>query len=367
MPNVSYDFEPTLDQIKRLPKAVLHDHLDGGLRPETVIELAEQIGYQKLPTTDPVELATWFEESCNSGSLERYLETFDHTIAVMQSREAIIRVAREAALDLARDGVVYAEVRGAPELFTSEELSLDQVIEATTEGFALGVADAKAEGLTIRVEQILCALRQNAFATEVAHKVVEYRDQHVVGFDIAGPEDGFPAKNYIEAFDYLREQNAHFTIHAGEAYGPASIWQAIQICGTDRIGHGVRIIEDIDFSGPTPQLGRLASYVRDRRIPLELCPTSNLQTGAAKDYASHPITILEQLRFRVTINTDNRLMSRTSMSNEMALMVRDAGWTLTDLQRVSINALKSAFIPFDERLEIIENIIKPGYAAIAAE
>ena len=364
---MSFESKPTLDQIKRAPKAVLHDHLDGGLRPATIIELAKEIGYTKLPTTDPAELATWFEESCNSGSLVRYLETFDHTIAVMQTREAIVRVAREAALDLARDGVVYAEVRGAPELFTQQGLTLNQVIEATTEGFDQGVAEAAREGLTIRVEQILCALRQNDFADEVSHKVVEYRDRHVVGFDIAGPEDGFPAKDYLSAFDYLREQNAHFTIHAGEAFGPASIWQAIQICGTDRIGHGVRIVEDIDFTGPTPKLGALAAYVRDRRIPLELCPTSNIQTGAAKDYATHPIGVLEKLRFRITINTDNRLMSGTSMTEEMAHIVDAASWTLTDLQRVTINALKSAFIPFDERLKIIEEIVKPRYAAIAAE
>jgi adenosine deaminase len=285
----------------------------------------------------------------------------------MQSREAIIRVAREAAIDLARDGVVYAEVRGAPELFTRNGLTLNGVIEATTEGFAQGMAQAKSEGLTIRVEQILCALRQNDFADEVAGKVIEYRDRHVVAFDIAGPEDGFPAKNYLSAFDSLREANAHFTIHAGEAFGTASIWQAIQICGADRIGHGVRIVEDIERTPSGPKLGALASYIRDRRIPLELCPTSNLQTGAAKDYASHPIIELEKLRFRVTINTDNRLMSGTNMSNEMAQIVEAGGWTLTDLQRVTVNALKSAFIPFDERLAIIEEIVKPRYAALAAE
>ena len=364
---MSLTSRPIQDQIKRAPKAVLHDHLDGGLRPQTIIELAKEIGYNGLPSNDPIELATWFEESANSGSLVRYLETFEHTVAVMRSREAIIRVAREAVVDLARDGVVYAEIRGAPELFVTDQLDLDGVIAATTEGFALGMTDAKAEGLSIRAEQILCALRQNDFANEVAHKVVQYRDQHVVGFDIAGPEDGFPAKNYSEAFDYLRQENAHFTIHAGEAFGPASIWQAIQLCGSDRIGHGVRIIEDIDFSQSVPKLGRLASYVRDRRIALELCPTSNIQTGAASDYATHPITILKNLGFRITINTDNRLMSNTTVSNEMQHLVASAGWTLGDLQLATVNSLKSAFIPFDERKAIIENIINPGYAALAVE
>jgi len=364
---VSLTKKPTPDQVKRVPKAVIHDHLDGGLRPETLIEIAEQIGYDKLPTHDPVKLADWFEESCSSGTLVRYLETFDHTIAVMQTEENIIRVAREAAIDLARDNVVYAEVRGAPELFTRQGLTLDQVIEATTEGYRQGMAEAKAEGKAIRVEQILCALRQNNEADEVATKVVKYRDQHVVGFDIAGPEDGFPPTLQQTAFDYLRQANAHFTIHAGEAYGLPSIWQAIQMCGAERLGHGVRIMDDIDMSGSEPKLGLLASYVRDRRIPLEICPTSNLQTGAAKNFASHPIGALEKLRFRVTINTDNRLMSRTSMSNEMQQAVAAFDWTFQDLQRVTINALKSAFIPFEERLAIIEKIVKPAYAEISGE
>ena len=358
---------PTKEQIKRLPKALLHDHLDGGLRPETIIELANEIGYQALPTQDPVKLADWFEESCNSGSLVRYLETFEHTIAVMQTKEAIIRVARECALDLARDGVVYAEVRGAPELFTQKGLTLDEVIEATSEGYRLGVKDAAAEGFKIRVESLLCALRQNDQAQAVAEKVVKYRDLGVVGFDIAGPEDGFPPTNQLDTFNYLRQEDAHFTIHAGEAYGLPSIWQAIQMCGAERLGHGVRIIEDIDFSGATPKLGRLASYVRDRRIPLELCPTSNLQTGAAKDIASHPIGALAKLRFRVTLNTDNRLMSRTSMTHEMSEVVNAFDWNFQDLQRVTINALKSSFIPFEERLAIIEEVVKPAYAAIASE
>ena len=358
---------PTTEQIKRLPKALLHDHLDGGLRPETIIELANEIGYQSLPTQDPVKLADWFEESCNSGSLVRYLETFEHTIAVMQTKEAIIRVARECALDLARDGVVYAEVRGAPELFTQKSLTLDEVIEATSEGYRLGVKDAAAEGFKIRVESLLCALRQNDQAQIVAEKVVKYRDLGVVGFDIAGPEDGFPPTNQLDTFNYLRQEDAHFTIHAGEAYGLPSIWQAIQMCGAERLGHGDRIIEDIDFTGAKPKLGRLSAYVRDRRIPLELCPTSNLQTGAAKDIASHPIGALAKLRFRVTLNTDNRLMSRTSMSHEMEEVVKAFDWNFQDLQRVTINALKSSFIPFEERLAIIDEVVKPAYAAIASE
>ena len=364
---MSLDKTPTSDQIKRVPKALLHDHLDGGLRPETIIEIAQQIGYKKLPTDDPKKLADWFEESCNSHSLVRYLETFSHTIAVMQSKEAIIRVSRECAIDLARDGVVYAEVRGAPELFTEQGLSLDQVVEATLEGYKQGMAEAAREGNKIRVESLLCGMRQNNRSQEPAAAVVKYRNKGVVGFDIAGPEDGFPPTNQLETFEYLRKENAHFTIHAGEAYGLPSIWEAIQICGAERLGHGVRIIDDIDFSGDKPKLGPLASYVRDRRIPLELCPTSNLQTGAAKTYSEHPIGMLAKLRFRVTLNTDNRLMSRTSMSNEMSECVKSFGWKFADLQRVTVNALKSSFIPFEERLEIIEKVVKPAYAVISAE
>ena len=357
---------PTAEQIKRLPKALIHDHLDGGLRPQTIIDLAAEINY-KLPKNNADELADWYFDSCNSGSLELYLETFEHVIAVMQTRAAIIRVASECALDLARDGVVYAEVRGAPELFTRQGLTLDEVIEATIEGYRQGEKAAAAEGFKIRVESLLCALRQNSVAQEIAEKVVKYRDLGVVGFDIAGPEDGFPPTNQLDTFNYLRQENAHFTIHAGEAYGLPSIWQAIQMCGAERLGHGVRIVDDIDFSGSKPKLGRLSAYVRDRRIPLELCPTSNLQTGAAKSIATHPIGALAKLRFRVTINTDNRLMSRTSMTNEMVEVVQAFDWTFQDLQRVTINALKSSFIPFEERLAIIEEVVKPGYLAIASE
>ncbi len=358
---------PTPDQIKRVPKALLHDHLDGGLRPETIIEIAQKIGYKKLPTEDPKKLAAWFEESCNSHSLVRYLETFSHTIAVMQTKEAIIQVARECAIDLARDSVVYAEVRGAPELFTEQGLSIDQVVEATTEGYKQGMAEAAREGKNIRVESLLCGMRQNNRSQEAAAAVVKYHNKGVVGFDIAGPEDGFPPTNQLETFEYLRKENAHFTIHAGEAYGLPSIWEAIQICGAERLGHGVRIIDDIDLSSSTPKLGALASYVRDRRIPLELCPTSNLQTGAAKTYREHPIGTLAKLRFRVTLNTDNRLMSNTTMTNEMTQCVKSFDWKFADLQRVTVNALKSSFIPFEERLEIIEKIVKPAYATISAE
>ena len=362
----SFDRKPTLAEVIALPKALLHDHLDGGLRPQTIIEIADDIGYDKLPTRDPEKLADWFQDACNSGSLVRYLETFDHTIAVMQRWEDLIRVARECVVDLARDGVVYAEVRGAPELFTTQGLSIDKVVEATLEGYRQGMAEAASEGKQIRVESILCALRQNHRDRETARAVVKFRDKGVVGFDIAGPEDGFPPTNQLQTFEYLRRENAHFTIHAGEAYGLPSIWEAIQYCGAERLGHGVRIIDDIDFSTPEPTIGRLAAYIRDRRIPLEVCPTSNIQTGVASMLKEHPIGKLSQLRFRVTINTDNRLMSRTSLSNELYQLVETFDWTFADLQRVTVNAMKSAFIPFEERLAIIEEIVKPGFTKIVS-
>lgn len=357
---------PTEDQVKRLPKALLHDHLDGGLRPQTIIDIAQEIGHT-LPTYDAAELAEWFRASCDSGSLVRYLETFAHTVAVMQRREDIVRVARECAVDLARDGVVYAEVRMAPELLTEKGLLLTQVIEAILEGFRAGEAEAKSEGRDIRLTSLLCGMRQNNRSQEVAELAVKYRDQGVVGFDIAGPEDGFPPSDQLSTFEYLRRENAHFTIHAGEAYGLPSIWEAIQLCGAERLGHGVRIVDDIDFNHSPARLGRLAAYVRDRRVPLELCPSSNIQTGVADSFAHHPLARLAKLRFRVTINTDNRLMSATSMSREMYQMVKECDWTFQDLQRVTINALKSAFIPFEERLAIIEEVIKPNFQKISGE
>ena len=357
---------PTPAQIKRLPKALLHDHLDGGLRPQTIIDIAKEIGHE-LPSYDAVELAEWFRASCDSGSLVRYLETFAHTVAVMQRREDIVRVARECAVDLARDGVVYAEVRRAPELLTEKGLTLSAAIEAILEGFSAGEKEAKTEGNTIRVTLLLCGMRQNQLSQEVAELAVKYRERGVVGFDIAGPEDGFPPSDQLDTFEYLRRENAHFTIHAGEAYGLPSIWEAIQLCGAERLGHGVRIIDDIDLNHTPPRLGKLAAYVRDRRIPLEMCPSSNIQTGAAANFADHPIGDLAKLRFRVTVNTDNRLMSATSMSREMSELVTAFNWSFLDLQRVTINALKSSFIPFEERLAIIETVVKPAYLAISAE
>ncbi len=352
--------------IARAPKVLLHDHLDGGLRPQTIIDLAAQAGHE-LPSQDADGLGRWFTDSADSGSLERYLETFDHTVAVMQTAANLRRVARECVLDLAADGVVYAEVRYAPEQHLQGHLSLNQVVEAVRDGFVEGQDEARRDGRPIVVRQLLTAMRHQARSMEIAELTVAYRDQGVVGFDIAGAEAGYPPTRHLDAFEYLQRENAHFTIHAGEAFGLPSIWQAIQWCGADRLGHGVRIIDDIHVGGDgVPTLGRLASYVRDKRIPLEMCPSSNIQTGAAASIAEHPIGTLTKLRFRVTVNTDNRLMSGTSMSQEMAKLVDAFGYGMDDLRWFTINAMKSAFLPFDERLEIIDEQIKPAYAVLAA-
>ncbi len=358
------DYQPSPTQVLRAPKVLLHDHLDGGLRPQTVIELAAACGHV-LPTDDAADLQQWFTAAAASGSLVQYLETFAHTVAVMQTAEAIERVAHECAYDLALDGVVYAEVRFAPELHTAAGLSLRAVIDAVLAGFASGSEAAAAAGHPIRVGALLTAMRTADLAEQVATLVVEYRDRGVVGFDIAGAEKGFPPTQHLAAFNYLRRENAHFTIHAGEAYGLPSIWEAIALCGAERLGHGLRIVDDISVHDGRYQLGRLAAYVRDRRIPLELCPTSNLHTAAAPSMDQHPIGMLHDLGFRVTLNTDNRLMSGVSMTSEMQAMVDTFAWTVADLQRVTINGMKSAFIPFDERLRLINDIIKPGYAALA--
>ncbi|MBB5934845.1 adenosine deaminase [Streptomyces zagrosensis] len=359
---------PSPEQIRRAPKALLHDHLDGGLRPATIVELADEVGYQGLPVTDPAALGDWFQAAADSGSLERYLETFAHTCAVMQTTEALRRVAAECAEDLAADGVVYAEVRYAPEQHLERGLTLEQVVEAVNDGFREGERRAREAGHRIRVGALLTAMRHAARALEIAELANRYRDLGVVGFDIAGAEAGFPPTRHLDAFEYLKRENNHFTIHAGEAFGLPSIWQALQWCGADRLGHGVRIIDDIEVADDGGiKLGRLASYVRDKRIPLELCPTSNLQTGAASSYAEHPIGLLRRLHFRATVNTDNRLMSGTSMSREFEHLVSTFRYTLDDMQWFTVNAMKSAFIPFDERLAMINDVIKPGYAELKAE
>ncbi len=359
-----------VDLIPSLPKVVLHDHLDGGLRPQTVLELADAVGHP-LPAQDAVALADWFQQAADSGSLVRYLETFDHTIAVMQTPEALARVAKEAVLDLAADGVVYAEQRWAPEQHLQRGMSLPETVEAVQAGIDAGIAEAAARGQVIRVGQLVTAMRHADRWREIAELAVAYRGAGVVGFDIAGAEDGFPPDRHAEVWRFLADNDFPVTIHAGEAAGVPSIAQAVHLGQADRIGHGVRIVEDIAFGtdsdgSPLATLGSLAHWVRDHQIPLEVCPVSNLQTGAtdARTIAEHPITRLKELDFAVTLNTDNRLMSRTSMTHEMTRLVTEAGWTIDDLADVTVTAAWGAFVHHDERRAIVDDLVLPGYQTI---
>jgi adenosine deaminase len=351
---------PTLEDIRRAPKVLLHDHLDGGLRPATVVELADACGYTALPTTDVTKLGGWFRGGAHSGSLVRYLETFSHTVGVMQTADALARVARECAEDLAADGVVYAEVRFAPELHTERGLSLDAIVEAVLDGLRVGSGGT---GLHARV--LLTAMRHQARSLEIAELAIRWRDRGVLGFDIAGAEAGNPPTRHLDAFQYIQRANGHYTIHAGEAFGLPSIWEAVQWCNADRLGHGVRVVDDIavDPDGQAT-LGALANYVRDTRVPLEMCPSSNVHTGAAASIETHPIGLLRDLRFRVTVNTDNRLMSDVTLSSEFATLIDAFGYGWSDIRWFTLNAMKSAFLPFDQRLDLIDTVIKPGYDAL---
>ncbi|MCP3939113.1 MAG: adenosine deaminase [Actinomycetia bacterium] len=351
-----------VETIRSLPKVVLHDHLDGGVRPQTIIDLASENDYTRLPTTDPDELAAWVQRGANRLDLVLYLETFAHTVGVMQTKDSLERIAYEAGVDLAADGVVYAEVRFAPELHTERGLSLDEVVESVHAGFDRASAET---GIVLGV---LCtAMRHQARSLEIAELAVRHRDKGVVGFDIAGAEAGNPPTRHLDAFHFVQRHNFHFTIHAGEAYGPPSIWEAVQYCGAERLGHGVRIVDNINFDDDGEvQLGGLAAYIRDCRIPLEVCPTSNVHTGAVASVEAHPIDLLKRLKFRVTVNTDNRLMSNVTMTSEMKVLVDTFGYDLTDIQWLTINGMKSSFWPFDDRLRIINEVIKPAYAEALA-
>jgi adenosine deaminase len=346
--------------LKSLPKVLLHEHLDGVLRPKTVIELAKSAKYDQLPTEDADELARWFHQGANQGSLPKYLEGFVHTIAVMQTEEALERVAYEQAEDLSRDGVVYFETRFAPIFHTRKGLSHQQVVSAVLKGLERGRKD-----FGISSGLIICAMRNMDVSLEMAELAVDFRERGVVGFDLAGEEGGYPPKKHVEAFHYIQRQNFNITVHAGEGFGKESIWQAIQYCGAHRIGHGTRLIDDIAVAdGKAVKLGDLAQYVLDKRIPLEICLLSNVHTGAARSLSEHPFKILYQEKFRVTLNTDNRLMSDTTMTKEFEAAKDTFGLSLEDFEKITINAMKSAFLPYDQRCDFIYSVIKPGYAKV---
>src|SRR5712671_5149975 len=348
------------DVLQSLPKVLLHEHLDGVLRPATIIELAKSARYRELPTEDPEDLARWFHQGANQGSLPKYLEGFAHTIAVMQTEEALERVAYEQAEDLSGDGVVYFETRFAPVFHTREGLTHQQVVSAVLKGLERGQKE-----FGISPGLIMCAMRNMDVSLEMAELAVDFRERGVVGFDLAGEEGGFPPKKHVDAFHFIQRQNFNITIHAGEGYGKESIWQAIQYCGAHRIGHGTRLIDDIAIAeGKAVKLGDLAQYVLDKRIPLEICLISNVHTGATPSMAEHPFRILYQEKFRVTLNTDNRLMSDTTMTQEFEAAANTFGLSLDDFEKITINAMKSAFLPYDQRCRFIYSVIKPEYARI---
>lgn len=352
--------------IQKLPKVLLHDHLDGGLRPQTVIELAKDMGTKKLPTTDPGELQIWFNRGAQRGSLSLYLEGFAYTTGVMQTEEALERVAYEMMEDMHNDNVVYVETRFSPVFHTNKGLHWEEIVVAVLRGLERGRKDFNVEyGL------IICAMRDKKLSEEMAELAVDFRERGVVGFDLAGEEGGYPPKKHVDAFHYIQRENFNITVHAGEAFGKESIWQAIQWCGAHRIGHATRLIEDMKVSDDDPtevvSMGYLAQYVLDKRIPLEICLTSNVDTGAVKSVAEHPFGVYHRYKFRVALNTDNRLMSNTTMTKEYKLAHDVLKLSLDDLEKLSLNAMKSAFAPYKKRIDLIYNVIKPGFQKVHHE
>jgi adenosine deaminase len=351
--------------IQSLPKVLLHDHLDGGLRPQTVIELARDQKYKHLPTADPQDLAGWFHRGAKRGSLPLYLEGFEHTCGVMQTEEALERVAYEMIEDMHRDGVVYVETRFAPVFHTQKGLHWDDVVNAVLKGLERG---RRKHGVEFGV--IICAMRNMHLSQEMAELAVDFRERGVVGFDLAGEEGGFPPKKHVDAFHYIQRENFNITVHAGEAFGKESIWQAIQWCGAHRIGHATRLIEDIGVDkrqqNKIVKMGYLAQYVLDKRIPLEICLTSNVDTGAVDSLEKHPFGLLYKYKFRVSLNTDDRLMSDTTMTKEFKIAHQVFKLGVDDIEKITINSMKSAFIPYNRRIQLIYDVIKPGYARARA-
>lgn len=344
--------------IKEVPKVLLHDHLDGGLRPQTIIELAENINYKKLPTKDSGELADWFFRGANKGNLVEFLQGFEHTTAVMQTKEALERVAYEMIEDMHNDGVCYVETRFAPVFHTSKGLYNDDVVLSVINGLEKGKNE-----FGVGYGLILCGMRNMTNTLEIAELALNYKDHGVVGFDLAGEEGGYPPKKHLAAFQFIQRANFNITIHAGEAFGKESIWQALQWCGAHRIGHATRLTEDIvlDENKNIVSLGDLAQYILDKRIPLEICLLSNVHTGAIDKLENHPFGYLYKEKFRVTLNTDDRLMSNTTLSKEFLTAIEYFGLNLDDLEKITINSMKSSFLPYKRRLEYIYNVIKPGY------
>lgn len=329
--------------IHKLPKTDLHVHLDGSLRLSTLIDLAKQQNV-KLPTTNEAELKKIVSCTDECKSLEQYLVGFDITLSVLQTEDALTRVAYELAEDAAAENIRYMEVRYSPILHTKKKLRLTQISEAVIKG--LKNAEKK---FNIKTGVIICGIRNMdpGTSTKLAELAIAYKNQGVIGFDLAGAEYNHPAKEHKEAFDLALRNNLNITIHAGEAYGPESIHQALHYCGTHRIGHGTRLIED----------GDLLNYVNDHRIPLEICVKSNFHTKAVPTINEHPIDFYLDYGLRVTLNTDNRLISDTTLTDEYMLAIDLLGLDYTDIKNIIINGFKSAFIPYKNRVELINSAI----------
>lgn len=348
-----------MPDLKSLPKVSLHDHLDGGLRAQTIIDLAAAKGIE-LPTQDVQELAEWFLTSCSGGDLKQYLKTFELTVAVMQSREELERVAYEFALDLAEDGVVYAEVRWAPSQHLRAGLSMQGAVDAVREGFRRAVTQLQGEGVFLRVQQILCAMRHENNSIEVAELALKNRDRGVCSFDLAGPEDGFLPEKHAVALKMLADNFFPVTIHAGEEGTLESIASALQN-GALRLGHGTRLTEDFIFATDEEDtqtllgFGSVAEWVRNRQITIESCPSSNLQTRSSlwgPTIADHPFDAFYRLGFLVTVNTDNRLMSAVTLTSELELLATTFGYGVKDLAQFQLNAAQSAFLSLENRTEL---------------
>ena len=352
----------TEEMIKRLPKIELHDHLDGGVRPQTIIELADKYNVA-LPEKNADKLADWFHLGADRKNLGLYLQGFATVLSVMQTEEALERAARETMEDLAADNVAYVEVRFAPVLHLQGGLNLEKVVQSVLRGLEAGK-----EQTGVQYGLILCAMRDQTVSLETAELAVAFREKGVVGFDLAGDEYGHPPKKHLDAFEFIRRMNFNITIHAGEAFGMESIWQAIQYCGAHRIGHATRLLEDMSVQGNRiEKMGSLAHFIRDKRIPMEMCLSSNIHTGAAATLDEHPFPIYYRNDFRVVLCTDNRLMSNTTLGNELLLAVNHYNLNLRDLEKITINAMKSAFVHYDERIRIIYDVLKPGFARIREE
>ncbi len=346
---------------RSLPKALLHDHLDGGVRVDTILELADRFGYTGLPSGTTEGLTEWFDQG-RSGSLERYLEAFTHTVAVMRDQDSIRRIAYEAGMDLAADGVVYAEIRFGPSLHMIHGMTREAAIEAVLDGLS---AAHRETGIVLY--GIVSALRHETDSVEVVRAAIPYLDRGLIAFDLAGPEAGFPADDHLPACRLAREAGLGLTIHAGEADSAASIWRAVARCGATRVGHGVRIVDETDFDGERiTTLESLARRIRDHRIPLEVSITSNLDTSAFPSVREHPFGALYRSGFNVTINTDNRLMSRVGVSDEYRLASETFDLGPADLAEITVNAIEAGFGDWPTRRRIIDELVRPAYASVAS-